>query len=188
MLFRRPARSAVAAVSVLALVAGCDSGESDTGDDTTGDAVEIPSVSVTIPPERLTPFCQAMIDLNDELNENTLNDSAGTDSRARIIEVYESVVDVVPPEIASDFAAVLANLRSGATTSATTAPVPASIVTNPVDPTDTTTPFVDEGYSPDESPTTRLAEYIRFACGSTENNPGPAATEPGAGAQVSEAP
>ena len=54
-------------VAALALAA-CDSGERDAdGDGGDTAAAAAPDLSVTIPPERLTPFCQAMIDLNDEL-------------------------------------------------------------------------------------------------------------------------
>jgi hypothetical protein len=158
---------------------GCNSGERDQDADTTGDdGVELPEVSVTIPAERLTPFCQAMIDLNDELI-----DDPPDDSRARIVEVYEAIADQVPPEIAVDFATVLARLQAGesASTAPTAAPFVTSVVRNSIDVSDTTNPFADEGYDPDADPTTRLAEYVRFACNDSANNPGPSATQPGAG-------
>jgi hypothetical protein len=167
-------------VLVLALalgLTGCNSGEREPEADTTGDdAVELPDVSVTIPLERLTPFCQAMIDLNDELI-----DDPPEDTRARIIEVYESIVDEVPAEIEVDFTTVLARLQAGesAITTPTAAPFVTSVVPNSIDVSDTTNPLVDEGYDPDVDPTTRLAEYVRFACTDIANNPGPSATQPG---------
>lgn len=163
-------------LTALVGVAGCNSGEREPDAATTGDAsVELPEVSVTIPAERLTPFCQAMIDLNDELL-----DDPPADTRARIIEVYESIVDVVPAEIAADFTTVLARLQSGDTaiTAPTAAPYATSVVPNSIDVSNTTNPLADEGYSPDDDPTTRLAEYVRFACNDAANNPGPSATQP----------
>lgn len=163
-------------VGLVIVLTGCNSGEREQEAETTGDeSVELPEISVTIPAERLTPFCQAMIDLNDELI-----DDPPDDTRARIIEVYESIAAQVPPEIAVDFATVLARLQSGdsAITAPTAAPFVTSVVPNSIDVSDTTNPLVDEGYTPDDDPTTRLAEYVRFACTDSANNPGPSATQP----------
>ena len=163
-------------MAVLALAAGCNSGEREPEAGTTGDDGAIaPSLSVTIPPERMTPFCQAMIELTDEIQ----NDPPA-DVRGRIVEVYESIADDVPPEIRDDFLTVLARLQAGETAStvATAAPYVTSVVAGSVDPSDTTNPLVDEGYDPDDDPTTRLSEYVRFACRDNANNPGPEATQP----------
>ena len=179
MQVRHRRRRAAAALVTAIVLAGCNSGEREPeADEADGEVAAAPELSVTIPPERQTPFCQAMIDLNDEL----LNDPPA-DSRARIIEVYQSIVDDVPPEIEVDFLAVLARLQSGGAAAGTTlAPVPAASPATapgasavPV----TTSPFADEGYDPDADPTTRLAEYVRFACRDSVNNPGPSATQPG---------
>lgn len=178
-----PSRCAVVAFVAVIALSGCNSGEREPEAETTGDdTVELPDVSVTIPAERLTPFCQAMIDLNDELL-----DDPPEDTRARIIQVYESIVDVVPAEIADDFTTVLARLQAGdsAVTAPTAAPFATSVVPNSIDVSDTTNPLADEGYDPDADPTTRLAEYVRFACTDNANNPGPSATQPGAGVQTS---
>lgn len=167
---------AVALIGVM--VGGCSTfGGGDDGDDTgTGEEVAIvPDLSVTIPPSRLTPFCQAMIDLGDELE----NDPPA-DEGARIIEVYESVVDVVPPEIRDDFLSVLARLQSGspvATTAATSVPATTAVGASTVP--GTTLVDADEGYFPDEDPAVRLNAYISASCRGTLNNPGPLATQPG---------
>ena len=108
---RRCPRTFVAAILVGSVaLAGCTSGERD--DEASGEpeSTEAPVFSVTIPPQRLTPFCQGMIDLADRL----LNDPPA-DPAAEIISVYESLVDVVPAEIENEFLTVLARLQSGDT-------------------------------------------------------------------------
>jgi hypothetical protein len=184
------ARMSVALVAAVALT-GCIS--DDTTDDADGSAAagdDAPTFEVTVPATRLTPFCQAMNELADEL----LSDET-VDGAALIVETYRSIIDDVPDVIASDFAAVLAALEDGAppptdptivtTTSLPPAPggsAPPTAV--PVtDASGSTIPsegdaFFDEGYGPGTSPAERVNEYVGFACRGTENNPGPPATQP----------
>lgn len=161
----------LAAVSLVLVLAGCDSGEREDGAPGAAGSTVAPDISVTIPPQRLTPFCQGMIDLTDRLVNDPPDDPA-----AEIISVYESLVEVVPPEIEQEFLTVLARLQSGEP--ATTATLPATTVSDP-DVTEPTTLFADEGYDPDEDPALRVNEYVQFACRDSINNPGPAATQPG---------
>jgi hypothetical protein len=156
------------AVSVALVLAGCDSGERDDGASGAAGSTVAPEISVTIPPQRLTPFCQGMIDLTDRL----LNDPPD-DPAAEIISVYESLVEVVPPEIEAEFLTVLARLQSGTPATTSTTAVADPNVTEP------TTLFADEGHDPDEDPALRVNEYVQFACRDAINNPGPAATQPG---------
>ncbi len=180
---RRVTVSKLAAVAALcvAATAGCSVfGGGD--DDETGTAEEtllVPDLSVAVPPSRLTPFCQAMIDLGAELENDPPPDEG-----ARIIEVYESIVDDVPDEIRDDFLSVLARLQAGSppvTTSAATsvpAPAPTSVPGAGTVPA-TSLVDADEGYFPDDDPALRLNAYISASCRGTSNNPGPLATQPG---------
>lgn len=173
-----PSTRRTRAIAVAVLVgsfaqAGCTSGERGDGESGGPGSTAAPVFSVTIPAERLTPFCQGMIDLTDRL----LNDPPA-DPEAEIITVYESLVAVVPPEIENEFLTVLARLQSGepgATASVTTA---ASTTIADPNVTEPTTLFADEGYDPDEDPALRVNEYVQFACRDAVNNPGPAATQP----------
>lgn len=157
------------------VLAGCDSGEREDAESGPDGSTVAPEISVTIPPQRLTPFCQGMIELTDRL----LNDPPD-DPAAEIVATYESLVEVVPPEIEVEFLTVLARLQSGtpATTASTATTLPGTTVTDP-NVTEPTTLFADEGYDPDEDPALRVNEYVQFACRDAINNPGPAATQPG---------
>jgi hypothetical protein len=168
-----------AVVSMAMVLAGCDSGEREDAESGPDGSTVAPEISVTIPPQRLTPFCQGMIELTDRL----LNDPPD-DPAAEIIATYESLVEVVPPEIEQEFLTVLARLQNGTpATTANPATTPASTVpgTTVADPnaTETTSLSADEGYDPDEDPALRVNEYVQFACRDSVNNPGPAATQPG---------
>lgn len=171
------AAARVLAVALIGVImAGCNPFAGDDDVDTaTDDAIEVVSdISVTIPPSRLTPFCQAMIDLGDELE----NDPPA-DEGARIIEVYESIVDDVPPEIRDDFLSVLARLQAGSPdVTAATTPPPTTVPGSSTVP-GTTLVDSDEGFFPDEDPAVRLNAYISANCRGTLNNPGPLATQPG---------
>jgi hypothetical protein len=205
-LIGRPAvrAAAIAMVAALAL-AGCDVFDFDEEATSTASETEvIPEITVTIPPSRLTPFCQAIIDLRDEIQ----NDPPA-DTRARIIEVYESIVDEAPPEIRDDFLSVLASLQSGepvatavivtptappsvsepsvsgpsasapSTSAPVTAPPPSTVPIDPASTPPTSENFeAVEGYDPDTSPTLRLNLWIQENCRSTVNNPGPSDTQP----------
>lgn len=171
---RRTVRLALAAIGLVASVTACTSG-TDPADDAPADEAggEQPAVTVTIPPTRLSPFCQAMIDLNDRLETDPPDDVG-----ALIVEAYEDIRDDVPDVIRADFDAVLADLRGGtappddaaATTSPTTTVADADVPTSD--------PLADEGRAPGATPTERLSAYVDFACRSVENNPGPPPTQP----------
>jgi hypothetical protein len=127
-LHRRSARRSAARVAGLAAVAAlglaaCDVFDSDDAANSTATATESPpEIRVTVPPSRLTPFCQAIIDLRDEIQ----NDPPA-DTRARIIEVYERIVDDAPADIRDDFVAVLASLQTGE-------PAATAVIVPPSDP------------------------------------------------------
>jgi hypothetical protein len=175
----------VIAAAVLAI--GCTPGATSSGDEEDDPAPgEQPSVTVTIPPARLTPFCQAMIDLNDRL-ENDPPD----DVEAEIIETYEDIADEVPDAIRDDFDAVLADLHGEGAAPETSDTFPddtnTPTTTIPTGPPETDAagatlpagdPFFDEGYDPDDDPASRLNAYVDFECRSVANNPGPPATQP----------
>lgn len=176
---RVPAALGLTATVCLGLAA-CNSGEVER--DATGSADlepdEVPTLSVTVPAERLTPFCQGMIDLRDRLETDP-----PTDVRGAIVAAYTDLVDVVPPELEQDFLTVLARLQdpdAPGPTAPTTSPVLTSVVAETLDPSQatTTTPFADEGYVPDDDPALRVNQYVEFACTDSVNNPGPAATQP----------
>jgi hypothetical protein len=100
------AKTGAALVAAVALTACVSNGRTG-GDD--ADAEDAPTFTVTVPAERLTPFCTVMNTLSEELLSGEV-----VDATALIVETYRSLVDDVPPVIASDFAAVLAALEEGA--------------------------------------------------------------------------
>lgn len=171
---RRTGQTA-AAVGIALLVVACIPGASS--DDQLEPVPGVPSGTVAIPPERLTPFCQAMNDLSDRLETDPPSDVSGL-----IIETYTEIADQVPAEISNEFAAVLAELQGDPL------PVP------PVDTVETSTPtdvagpddslaleddeFPDEGWLPGDDPAERLNAYVEFTCRDSLNNPGPPATQP----------
>ena len=149
-------------------------------DDEPDEAIPVvPSGTVAIPPERLTPFCQAMIDLSE-----TLETDPPDDIDALIVETYTDIVDDVPVEISNVFNAVLANLLDNpvptTTGSSTTTPAatsgdgsaPESSLSREGDD------FFAEGYLPGDDPAERLNAYVDFECRDIQNNPGPPATQP----------
>lgn len=174
---RPPVSTPIAVFVVVAggVMTGCTGGDSPASGDTVGPQPPVPSV--TIPAERLTPFCQAMIDLSDRLETDPPDDAT-----ALIVSVYEDISDQVPVEIVDDFDAVLTALRDG---SAASVPVPVtseatsdSTADQASSPLATGDEFFDEGYSPADDPATRLNDYVDFTCRDSVNNPGPPATQP----------
>ena len=111
------------AVSFVALVLlGCTStGDDDPPDTTSVVAVEVPEV--TVPPERQTPFCQAMLDL-----DAALPDDPAVDTRDQVLAAYQDALPVVPAEIEIEFRAVIEALESG-----TRATVPGDESADPAD-------------------------------------------------------
>lgn len=191
-----PGLGAGLTVSLALVLSGC------TGDDpadTAPDAApEPPQVSVTVPPERLTPFCQEMIDLTDRLRTGDVDDAEAT-----IVETYRRIADDAPNAIVDDFRLVLAALEAGeppptdpprdtvatlapsVTTDATVASTDAPPVT-PTDPaTGSSAPrVIDEAFAPGDSPSERINSYVEFECRDTANNPGPPPTPPQAPPEV----
>jgi hypothetical protein len=152
---------------------GCD-GDDEASSGSTSPVAELPTVE--IPPERMSPFCEAISDLDNELA------AAGPDedTQATIISAYSSMIDIVPEEIHDDFLSVLAELQIDqpeitTTTSTTTSTVALSAAPT-TSATGETTP--EEVLDPDDTPTLRVNRYIQFACRDSQNNPGPPATEP----------
>ena len=135
-----------------------------------------PVASVVIPTERLSPFCQAMIDLTDRVRSGDVVDDA------EIVETYRSISADVPAEIADDFSMVLQALETGAP--APTDPPRATIETLLVPETsgpNTSVPAgvaVDERFVRDGSPADRINSYVAFTCRDSDNNPGPPPTQP----------
>ena len=162
----------------------------------TGDGSSAPSSTeslgireVTAPPVRLTPFCQAMLDLDEELP-----DDPAVDTTEQVLTAYRAALPVVPAEIDEEFRAVIAALESGtratvpgeATGAADTvlsppaAPPAASSVAGPTTLPSQEQLYAEEGWLPDDDPAARVNAYIDFACRGTANNPGPPATAPDA--------
>ena len=166
---------AAAAFGVLLSGIACTPGDSSS--DQLEPVPGVPSGTVAIPPERLTPFCQAMNDLSDRLENDPPSDINGL-----IVETYTEIADQVPGEIANEFAAVLAGLQGGPL------PVPPVDTVDPATPTDATGPgdslsleddeLPDEGYLPGDDPAERVNAYVEFTCRDSQNNPGPPATQP----------
>lgn len=199
-----PQRSGLAALlpAALLLLVACIPNEASTDEATIDPAV--PSGTVAIPAQRLTPFCQALIDLSERLETDPPDDP-----EALILETYLEVADDVPAEIADDFGAVLAGLQGrplptvapdsvppsspGADSTdppatdpavtdppVTDPPVTDPAVTDPADgsvlpPADA---GFDEGRFNSDTPSQRLNDYVTFVCRDSDNNPGPAATQP----------
>ena len=174
---RAPAAIATVAIAavVVALAAGCSSDEDAQSDSTFAETG--PLRTVAVPAERLSPFCESIADLDEQLNAAP----ADADTSQMIIEAYSSMVDLVPEEIRNDFLSVLAALQadpSGAT--ATLATTLDTAVTTPPPSVSTASTLLgfEEGYLPDDDASSRLNAYIQFACRDSQNNPGPADTEP----------
>lgn len=197
----RPLRAVPVFAAAMLLLGACVGGGDD-ADVTTEDSTPLAG-EVPVPPERSTPFCEAMIDLSDRLVTDPPDDVGGF-----IIEIYESVLPDVPAEILPDFVYVLADLKGEPLpplpepiVRATTVPPPTidpasttePVVTEPppTDPpvtdasgsvvegsTPTSAPGVDEFNRADDTPAERLNDYVDFTCQGTLNNPGPPPTAP----------
>ena len=180
---------AVCAVAVVLAIAGC-SGDDDAN---SGERPSAAAPTVTVPPSRLTPFCQAMIDLADRLETDE-----STDAGELILETYLSIVDEVPDEIEEDFLVVVARLQRDelpdlATTSPSTSPS-TTTTSRSGEPTGDDEPTAGEattdpgpstlddaeyqGWTPDDDPALRVNGYVDFVCRDNLNNPGPPATVP----------
>jgi hypothetical protein len=162
--------------ALLALTAvSCSSDDDAHSDSTFAETAQVRTVAV--PPERLSPFCQSIADLDERLNAAPAN----TDTSEIIIDAYSSMVDVVPEEIRNDFLSVLAALQADPTgATATLATTPDTAVTTPPPSVSTASTLqgFEEGYLPDDDASSRLNAYIQFTCRDSQNNPGPADTEP----------
>ncbi len=175
-------RAKLPLMTILA-ASGCSSFGAGAGDGvaTSESSAEVTPL-VSVPSERLTPFCEAMSDLSARLADAGEAD----DTRQLIIDAYTQIVDDVPPVIAADFNAVLASLRTGApipTAADSTDQVTdqssdqSSGVTAESQSGDTAT-LAEEGTLPGATPGERIQDYVNFTCLGTANNPGPPATSP----------
>ena len=163
MMFRR-AGSLLAASLLVGSGAGCSSDDAPRPDAADIDA---PIPSVQVPAARLTPFCETMIDLADELETDPPDDAT-----ALILETYLGIVDEVPDAIENEFRAVIAELgRSDPAAPGSTGPITSTTLLVDED-------FDAEGRLPDDTPSERLNDYVLFTCRGSGNNPGPPATEP----------
>jgi hypothetical protein len=162
-------------VVVLALVGGCSSDDDSQSGSTFAETGQVRTVAV--PAERLSPFCESIAELDERLNAA----SADADTSTMIIDAYSAMVDVVPDEIRNDFLSVLAALQADPRgTTATVATTPDTAVTTPPPSASTVSTLLgfEEGYDPDTDASSRVNAYIQFACRDSQNNPGPADTEP----------
>ena len=167
----RPA--AVCGALVAILLAGCSSDDDAAPGTTLDDDGALQTVA--IPPERSSPFCEAINDLNRRLDAA----APDADTGEMIIDTYSSIVDDVPAEIRDDFLSVLAALQAEpASTAPSTAPSTRPASTLPQSTTVTTIEDFEEGYTPDDEAALRLNAYLASACTDTQNNPGPSPTEP----------
>jgi hypothetical protein len=162
------------AVCGATVIVGCSSDDAATPDSTLAD--DRPRLTVAVPPERLTPFCQGIAELDARLAELP----AGADTAEVIIDAYSSIVDEVPAEIRDDFLTVLAALQEGTTEAAAGTSTTSTSVSSTITPAapGTTLEDFEEGYTPDDSPALRLNAYVQFACRDGQNNPGPPDTQP----------
>ena len=119
-------------VASATLLSSCVFDGSETPEPDDDGVTDAPVASVVIPIERLSPYCQAMIDLTDRFRSGDEVDDA------EIVETDRSISGDVPAEIADDFALVLQALESGAP--APTDPPRATIQTLPAPET---TPSTD---------------------------------------------
>lgn len=177
----------VSVLLVAAAIAGCTESSGSDEDGRTGEPASVADGTVPVPPSRLTPFCQEMIDLADRLETDPPDDV-----EAEIIDTYESIDDEVPDVLRADFDVVLAELRGEpvvtviATDPPTTTdpPTPTAVTIAPpaTDETGATLPVgddsFDEGRLPGETPAERINAYVDFECRASQNNPGPPPTEP----------
>lgn len=134
---------------------------------------ERPAATVTVPPARSTPFCQAMIDLGDRLENDPPDDPV-----AVIIETYAGIQDEVPAAIREDFDAVLAELRDEDVSPSATSDAAAATTSAVSTASTISATFFEEGYDPDDDPALRLNAFVDFECRDVANNPGPPATQP----------
>lgn len=105
----------LAAVAATAIAgAGCtpERGETDS-DDTVASTLAIPEV--TAPPERQTPFCQIMLELDASLPDDQTIDVTDV-----VLDAYREALPVAPPEIADDLNAVIVGLETGTVASVPT--------------------------------------------------------------------
>lgn len=174
-------RPAVLVTALVVAVVGCTPGatSSEQDDGETADD-QPPAATVTIPAIRLSPFCQAMIELDERLR-----DDPPDDVEAEIIATYEGIEDEVPDAIRDDFTAVLASLRGDDPPTTSEVPTTAPVGPSGAPVTDAGgsavpagDPFFDEGYDPDDDPALRLNAYVDFECRDVANNPGPPPTQP----------
>jgi hypothetical protein len=172
-----PIAIAAAAIgaAVLTLAGGCSSDDDTQSASTLAETGQMRTVPV--PAERRSPFCQSIADLDERLAAAPPD----AETSEMIIDAYSAMVDTVPEEIRTDFLSVLAALQAepgGAAPTLATTPDTAATTPPPSARPVSTLEGFEEGYLPDDDPSSRLNAYIQFACRDSQNNPGPADTEP----------
>ena len=81
-------------------------GEPDADEVTAESTLAVPQA--TTPPERQTPFCEIMLELDTNLPVDQT-----VDVTDMVLEAYREALPVAPPEIASDLEAVILGLETG---------------------------------------------------------------------------
>ena len=156
----RSVRLVIARVAVaIALTAGCTGSADETG--TTESPEVADNVIITVDPD-IAPFCDAMSALNRKIDtgELDLDGLAGE---------YRTIVPLVPVEIRAAFDAVADSVASPTGTVTTT--TEEAVVEATSDPTELDSVLA---LSPNET----LADYLTLNCRRSDDNPGPAATQP----------
>lgn len=163
-------RVGLATIASIALTS-CTSFGAGSGDGVSSDEAADPAFApISVPAERLSPFCEAISDLSAQLANDEPDDPTQL-----IIDTYTDLVDVVPAVVAVDFNAILTSLRTGE-------PIPTvpetssglSSSASSIDPA----ALDEEGVLPGETPAERIQDYVTFTCLGVGNNPGPQATAP----------
>lgn len=156
----RPAVGLIATIGVVLglTVAGCSGSDANVGTSATAPDVIVTTTEPSV-------FCKAISDL-DQFRDNPTSDDA---ARAeQIAAIYESLLDDVPVTLRPDFEFVIATLRSQ----------PPPTTQPPTSDDGGSATFDGEGYLSGSTPAERVGAYIAFACTGSENNPGPAPTDP----------
>ena len=100
--------AALAALAALTMGAACTPERGDSGSDATTVESTLAIPEVTEPPERATPFCQIMLEL-----DASLPDDQTIDVTDIVLVAYREALPVAPPEIATELEAVIIGLETG---------------------------------------------------------------------------
>ncbi len=157
----RRLRLGIAAIVLLPVIAGCTSSSDGPAPSTPGIPVAAPASASTVPQ---TAFCRALTG----------------DIEGDVAAAYRAILPDAPPEIASDFQALIERLESGTTVAFDDSPTATAVdVTTTLSPDGVTLPEAEiVGNVPDDDPATRVFDYVQLVCRGVGNNPGPDATQP----------